>query len=1018
MAQLNGGRGLWSARGSARGSARVIVAAMIAMVAGSVSPALAQEGDDDGAKLKPLGEVAKGYEKIAGAKDGSLYTLWSRKRDGSLLAELPRGWENQKYFLAMTLSSGDEYAGLQTGDAYVYWRRVDNRLVLLTPEIETRASEEQEIKSSVKRLFTDRVLLDLPIVAQGPSGQPVIELKDLLAGRTREFFGVNANARLATLKSAKAFPENIEISYEMPGDGSRLQEFHYSISRIPDNTGYKPRMADERIGYFTTVHRDLSQFKDEQKWVRYINRWNLEKRDPKLRVSPPKEPIVFYVESTVPVRYRRYVRDGILAWNRAFEKVGIVDAIEVRQQDEQTGAYMDLDPEDVRYNFVRWLANDQGTAIGPSRVHPLTGQILDADIVLTDGWIRHFWVQFSDVMPEIVMEGMSPETLAWLDANPNFDPRIRLADPAKRDYLIAQRAMRGVQAYGGHPLAMRDPSLGHRAQGSPNWLAGREGDGLVGRVSQVSGLCSAAMGKAFDMSMMRLALDTLTEDELIALAPADALTMMGDEPASDGDKKDEKKDEKKDKPQFDTLDGIPDWFVGPLLTELTSHEVGHTMGLRHNFKASSIYEMSQIESDEIKGKKPLAGSVMDYIPINMIIKDGKPQGDFSMIDLGPYDYWAIEYGYGNGDTKEVLKRVAEPQLAYATDEDVGMGDPLARRYDFAKNPLDYAKSQVELAKWHRGRLLDKFVKDGQSWARARRGYTLTLAMQARSVSMMANWVGGAFVNRARKGDPNATDPIQVVPAAQQREALRWVIDNSFFDEAYGLTPDLLQKMTVDRWLDAGGFKEGMEEAPWSIHDRIGGMQSAVLTMIMNPTTLRRVHDNEFRVPSDQDALTLPEVMDTTTQAIFSELAKAPRESHTDRKPMISSLRRNLQAEYVERLINLRLMSGEDTEGGKAIGSLATFHLKNLAEKMKSLIDGKSGNIDTYSMAHLTEMKSRIDKALDASFVINGNSGAGGLGLFMRAATPQTSGGSDATQNTAPSLIEPPAMHEQGAPEKP
>lgn len=1007
MAQWNGGGRGWSA---------VLAAAMIAMVAGTAAPVFAQQGDDEGGKLKPLSEVAKGYEKVAGAKDGSLYTLWSRQRDGSLLAELPRGWENQKFFIALTMSSGDEYAGLQAGDAYVYWKRIDNRMVLLTPEIETRASEEQEIKSSVKRLFTDRVLLDLPIVAQGPSGQPVIELKDLLAGRTREFFGVNGNARLATLKSAKAFPENIEISYEMPGDGSRLQEFHYSISKIPDNTGYKPRTADERVGYFTTVYRDLSQFKDDQKWVRYINRWHLEKRDPKLRMSPPKEPIIFYVESTVPVRYRRYVRDGILAWNKAFEKVGIVDAIEVRQQDESTGAYMDLDPEDVRYNFVRWLANDQGTAIGPSRVHPLTGQILDADIVLTDGWIRHFWVQFSDIMPEIMMEGMSPETLAWLDANPNWDPRIRLADPAKRDYLMAQRAVRGVQAYGGHPLAMRDPSLSQHASGNPNWLSGQEGDGLVGRVSQVNGLCSAAMGKAFDMSMMRLALDMLTQDELMAMAPADAMMMMADEGSGEGEGGGEKG--KGEKPKFDTLDGIPDWFVGPLLSDLTTHEVGHTLGLRHNFKASSIYSFDQVQSDEIKGKKPFAGSVMDYIPINMIIKDGKPQGDFGMIDLGPYDMWAIEYGYTSGDTKDVLKRVAEPELAYGTDEDVGMGDPLARRYDFAKNPLDYAKSQMELAKWHRGRLLDKFVKDGQSWARARRGYTITLSMQARSLSIMANWIGGAYVNRARKGDPNATDPIQVVPAEQQRDALRWVIDNTFYDEAYGLTPDLLQKMTVDRWLDIGGFREGMEEAPWSIHDRIGGMQSGVLTMIMNPTTLRRVHDNEFRIPSDQDALTLPELMDTTTQAIFSEIAKAPRDSFTDRKPMISSLRRNLQAEYVDRLINLRLMSGDNSGAGKAIGSLATYHLRNLSEKIKPLVDNKSANVDTYSKAHLSELQARIDKALDASFVITGDGGGGGRGGFLRTSTPQTSGGPAATRNMAPSLIEPPAMDDQNAPETP
>src|SRR5690606_13357796 len=147
-------------------------------------------------------------------------------------------------------------------------------------------------------------------------------------------------------------------------------------------------------------------------WVRYANRWHLEKRDPSLKLSPPKEPIVYYIEHTVPVRYRPYVRDGILQWNKAFEQVGIRDAIEVRYQDMATGANMDIDPEDARYNFVVWQSNDRGLAVGPSRVHPETGQIFDADVVLGDGWLRVFAMDWENVMSSMLMEGMTPETLA------------------------------------------------------------------------------------------------------------------------------------------------------------------------------------------------------------------------------------------------------------------------------------------------------------------------------------------------------------------------------------------------------------------------------------------------------------------------------------------------------------------------------------------------------------------------------------------------------------------------------
>jgi hypothetical protein len=84
--------------------------------------------------------------------------------------------------------------------------------------------------------------------------------------------------------------------------------------------------ADERVGYFTTVYRDLGKFRDDQKWVRYVNRWDIQKRDPSLKLSPPKQPIVYYIDNNVPVRYRRWVRQGVLEWNKAFEKIGISDA--------------------------------------------------------------------------------------------------------------------------------------------------------------------------------------------------------------------------------------------------------------------------------------------------------------------------------------------------------------------------------------------------------------------------------------------------------------------------------------------------------------------------------------------------------------------------------------------------------------------------------------------------------------------------------------------------------------------
>ncbi|MGI9014387.1 MAG: zinc-dependent metalloprotease [Phycisphaerales bacterium] len=913
----------------------------------------------------PFAKVSEGFTKVVSTADGeaSLYTLYLNPQTNDILAELPRNFTSQRHFFAMTVASGDMWAGLQyPNDRYVYWKRFDKRLALIEPQIGTRSTGDQESRSSVERHFTDTVLLDVPIVCMGPNGGPVIDMDSLLLGNIGTFFGPNgsgANAALSTITEAKAFPQNIEIEIELPVRGV-MKGFHYSISNIPNSTGYAPRAADERVGYFTTTYRDLGKFQDDEKWIRYITRWKLEKADPKLRLSPPKEPIVFYVEHTVPVRYRRWVREGVLYWNKAFEQIGITNAIEVHLQDASTGAHMDKDPEDVRYNFVRWLSNDIGTAIGPSRVHPLTGQILDADIVLTDGWIRYFNYQFNDLLPDLATEGFTPETLAWLERNPQWDPRILLAEPAQRDYLLAERASRGVQRYGGHPAAMVDPSI----------LGDDEYDGLIGRVSQVNGLCMAGRAKSMGMSLMRMHMGI---NQMLTVQDAD------DDDADEDDAEAGDGEAPKDEtPQADLIDGIPDWFIGPMLADLVCHEVGHTLGLRHNFKGSSAYTLAEINSAEFKGKRPMATTVMDYLPANIEFEAGEVQGDYAMIGVGPYDLWAIEYGYTFDDPKKALARVAEPELQYATDEDTSGPDPLARRYDFAADPLDYANNQMRLVKHYREHLLDKFVPEGDSWAKARQGYQITLNEQMGAVSMMSNWIGGAHVYRDHKGDPNGRAPIEVVDPAKQRAALAFIINNMFNDEAFGLTPELLKHLTVQKWLD-GEAIGAFQDATWPVHDRIEAMQASAMTMVMNPSTLKRVYDNEFRIPAEQDALTLPEVLGSVVDAVFTELGtELDGETFTNRQPMISSLRRNLQAELVDRLIPLAL-----DEGGlpRPIENLASMHLRTLRKKIDGILEkAGEGQIDAYTQAHLFALGTRIDEAFEAIHVKT--SGGRGFNPFL------------------------------------
>ena len=918
----------------------------------------------------PLEKVIEGYKEVP-VSDGSraFMRLWTRSKDGQMLAELPKTAiipnSPERHFIALTVAGGESFAGLQQNDLYVRYRVIGKRVAIIAPNQKVKTTGEAEAKSSIKRLYTDRILTDVPIVAMNPRGGPVIDLDDLLVKQASLFFGggfMSAPVRitksyLAEIAMAKSFPKNVEIEFRAPMADGTLKTLHYSISKITKDPSYKPRTADQRVGYFTTSYDDYGKYDADEVAVRFINRWHLEKRDPTLKVSPPKNPIHFYIEHTTPVRYRRWVKRGIEHWNKAFEAVGISDAIIVHQQDASTGAYMDLAPEDVRYNFVRWLNNNVSTAIGPSRVHPETGQILDADIVLTDGWIRVFERQFTEEMPKLMSAGFTPETLAWLADHPNWDPRVRLAHPADRKAIITT-----IQNQSRMPMA------GHAAANFSTQAIGDDiSDGLDNRISQVNGYCQAADRRAFDVGMMRMMIanGSIFEDE-------------DKDKKKDGDKKEEKKD---DKPKEQILDGIPESFIGPLLSDLVCHEVGHTLGLRHNFRASSIYTLDEINSEKLKGKIPLAGSVMDYIPTNFNTKKDGVQGDYGMIGVGPYDMWAIEYGYSfDKDLKPILAKVKDPQLTYGTDEDTSGPDPLAQRYDFSKDPLDFAKSQMRLAEYHRGKILETFVKDGDAWSKSRRGYEMTLSMQTRATSMMSRWIGGLFISRHKKGDIKDKPPVEVVPVAQQRAALDFIISSTFDDAKYGLTPELLQYMSASHWRSSGGRRSSSSQN-WPVHDRIMGIQASTLTQLMSPTRLINVYDNEFRIPEDQDALTLPELMEKLTKSIWKELENAPVGKYSTRKPMVSSLRRNLQREHLERLVDL-MMSDSSSAASKPISNLAMMTLTELKGKVDKALTG-ADRLDSYTKSHLMDAKKRIEKSLDADYIVNASSGGGsGGGVFI------------------------------------
>lgn len=920
-----------------RSIALVQNAGRAALLVAGLSLAGLAHAQDDKKDFPPFDQVSKEFVKVPtdpGTKP--FWTVWTRDKDGQMLAEIPADFEGARWYIAPTVASGDPEAGVlpiytrwgMPGDRYVYWKRFDKQLALVEPQLSVRSAGDDESKAAVERSFTDRVLFTVPIVAMGPGGGPVIDLDNLLIGNARTFFGAFVNGArndLLTIKSVKGFPHNVEIAVELPVVGGRLATLHYSLSRIVPNPAYKPREADRRVGFFYTNFRDLSRNQADSPTVRYVERWDLQKRDPKLKMSPPKKPIVFYIEHTTPIRYRRWVRDGIEAWNKAFEQVGIVNAIEVYQQDAESGAHMDKSPEDVRYNFIRWTNARIGYAIGPSRVNPETGEILDADIVMDEGFVAGWVDEWRIMVPEAALAGLDADSIAWLEQNPEWDPRT---------------AMRKA-GFGAPRGTVGDPRA-HLAMTGTLPGIDRTSD-EVSELAKVSGLhnrfCACAQGKVGGVAMARMAHEM-------------GLLMLEDEDKGADGEKDESS----------LLDGLPESFVGPLVKDVIMHEVGHTLGLMHNYRASSIYSLDQINSPEWKSSgKQISGSVMDYHPTNLVFGPDGFRGHYGMTDLGTYDMWAIEWGYTQGDPKEIAKRGTEPELAFTADEGASGPDPRTRTWDLGNDPYLWAQRNVELASKLRAKLVDRAVKEGDSWQRFRNAYQTVQWAHFSGVWNATGQIGGVYISRARRGDPGDELPNTPVPAAEQRRALQFVLEHGLRDSSFGLTPEFLSRMGLDQWWD----EWASSEPDYPAIDTLLGWQTSTLTRLMNPTTLRRVMDNEARVPAGEDAFTVPELLTALRTEVWSEVANPASGAVSDRQPMVSAARRSLQREHVTRLIALSTGRGWSNASGRTAATLAREELR----AVKALVDkAPVDRVDTYTKAHLNDTKERITQALEAAYI--------------------------------------------------
>ena len=168
-----------------------LVFQLLAVLLGSLLTGKTQAAD-----YPPYDKVIEGFKKIEAppGEPPSMYSVYIKEDKGQLLLELPKNFEAKKYFVGLTVASGQIFAGLQAGDYYVQWREYNGRLALIEPNTNIRSGGDSESRDSVNRLFTGKVLLDVPIITLSPRGGPVIDGRQLLVGNASVFFGASGRS--------------------------------------------------------------------------------------------------------------------------------------------------------------------------------------------------------------------------------------------------------------------------------------------------------------------------------------------------------------------------------------------------------------------------------------------------------------------------------------------------------------------------------------------------------------------------------------------------------------------------------------------------------------------------------------------------------------------------------------------------------------------------------------------------------------------------------------------------------
>lgn len=382
---------------------------------------------------------------------------------------------------------------------------------------------------------------------------------------------------------------------------------------------------------------------------------------------------------------------------------------------------------------------------------------------------------------------------------------------------------------------------------------------------------------------------------------------------------------------------------------LIIHEIGHTLGLNHNMRASNSLDAEQIFNAAAVEENALLASVMDYPAIN-VAHPGKPQTRYFSNKPGAYDDWAISFGYSPDvddprTRRALLERSTEPMLAFGNDADdmrsAGKAiDPRVNIFDLSSDGLGHAIARIELINAILDKLLGKYSKEGEFYQELHNAYLILASQFQASANVISRYIGGVHVERTTHGQEGAVTPFTPVASTQQKRAMQALAEHVFAVNAFAGDEALYRHLQQQR----RGFDFFNTTEDPKIQQVLLAVQSGLLEHLLHPNVQQRLTNSGLY----GNSYSTTEMMDDLTNAIFT----------ADSKSDVTTSRQQVQLEYVNRLLAMVSGASRKTYDYPA-QSAALYSLR----KIESMIgNARRGSLQT--RAHKQNIRYTIRRGLD------------------------------------------------------